>query len=221
MTPEVVITGDGSSTIFNSEIGEHYHSTFGALTESLHVFISNGYNQLPGTDPVSILEVGFGTGLNALLTLIEAAKQQRMVNYDALEPFPLDPAVIPGLNYPLLTGQPDTNQLFYQMHACPWNVAFPLSPGFLLHKMRIRIEDAVLPDNRYHLVYFDAFSPNVQPELWQNEIFLHLYRSMAKGGDLLTYCAKGTVARSMKENGFIVSKLPGPPGKRHILRGRK
>lgn len=217
---QVVLTGDGSATVFHSDTGEHYHSTFGAITESTHVFITNGFNTLaPEIDPVNILEVGFGTGLNAMLTLIEAGKQSRTVCYDALEPFPLEQETTRRLNYPEILGGAEMCKHFTSLHKEPSDIHTSVTPWFSILRIRKKLEDAILPDKKYHLVYFDAFSPNVQPELWGTEIFSKLFASLQDGGSLSTYCSKGAVFRAMKESGFLVGKLPGPPGKRHILRG--
>jgi tRNA U34 5-methylaminomethyl-2-thiouridine-forming methyltransferase MnmC len=219
VTPEVVITGDGSHTVLHNGTGEHYHSTFGAITESLHVFIEKGFRQTdPGISPLYVLEVGFGTGLNALLTLIEAGKQEKIVIYDAIEPFPLPLELSTKLNYPELLGGADTRELFRRIHASPINCRKEINPVFSLFKIKGKLEQTALPAKRYHLVYFDAFSPNVQPELWGPSIFAKLFSSMLPGGILLTFCAKGRVARGMKEAGFSVEKIGGPPGKRHMLR---
>lgn len=220
-TRQVVSTGDGSDTVFHPLTGEHYHSTFGAVTESMHIFIHHGYHDLPdGIDPLHILEIGFGTGLNALLTFVEAEKQHRSIVYEALEPFPLPQKVVSHLNYPgILTGE-NLRDVFQHLHACPSGTKEQISPRFSLLKIAEKLEETTFPLHRYHLVYFDAFSPNVQPELWQPVVFQKIFAAMKEGGLLLTYCAKGTVSRGLKEAGFTVEKLPGPPGKRHILRGQ-
>jgi len=221
MNPEVVITGDGSSTLLHSGTGEHYHSVHGAVAESMHVFIECGLQQTdPATDPLNILEVGFGTGLNALLTLLGTLGNPRYVRYDAIEPFPLPPAVIRSLNYPdILPGQA-VRASFERLHEIPTGTAVKVAEHFSLTRLTAKLGDILLPDGTYHLIYFDAFSPNVQPELWEPAVFRKLIASMKPGGMLLTYCAKGLAARSMKEAGFIVEKLAGPPGKRHMLRAR-
>ena len=222
MIPAVVITGDGSSTVLHAGTGEHYHSTFGAIAESMHVFIRNGLHLAgPAADPLNVLEVGFGTGLNALLTLLENLNRPRSVSYDAIEPFPLEPAVIRQLNYPELLGGPETAGWFFRLHAVPPGMRETITPRFSLLKIGSKLEESPLQERRYHLVYFDAFSPGVQPELWQPLHFSRLFSAMKEGGLLLTYCSKGTVARMLKEAGFTVDRLPGPPGKRHMLRGMR
>lgn len=222
MTPEVVITGDGTTTVLHGGTGEHYHSTFGAVTESMHVFIQNGLRLTdPATDPLNVLEVGFGTGLNALLTLIENSDRPRTVEYDAIEPFPLEPATIRQLNYPEILGGPEVAGWFVRLHEALPNSREVIAPRFTLMKMCAKLEEVSFSEKRYHLVFFDAFSPNVQPELWQPLHFSRLYGAMREGGLLLTYCSKGTVARMLKNTGFTVDRLPGPPGKRHMLRGMR
>ncbi len=222
MSPRVIITDDGSHTLYHEVTGEHYHSTFGALTESLHVFIASGFRSLPaGPDPVHVLEVGLGTGLNALLTMIEAEHSARTVFYDAIEPFPADPSLALSLNYPKILGREDLQETFVTLHNVPADRQVRLNPYFTLKKIQSGLENTSLRKELYDLVYFDAFSPNVQPELWEEAIFSRIFISMKAGGLLVTYCAKGAVSRTMKETGFVVSKLPGPPGKRHMLRGMK
>lgn len=217
-----VITDDGSSTLFHPELNEHYHSTFGALTESRHVFIENGLLKVfPLETSLNVLEVGFGTGLNALLTLKVTEEAGRDVIYETLEPCPLDFAEASSLNYPEILDRGQSREWFEQMHRIPHGVKEHITSRFTLLKRRDTLETARLDTERFHLVYFDAFSPNVQPELWTPGIFQKIADSMATGGTMTTYCAKGAVARAMKSAGLIVEKIPGPPGKRHMLRAMK
>ena len=222
MKVQPVITGDRSHTLFVPRLKEHYHSVFGAIRESRHVFIGAGFNCLAGKKtPVRLLEIGFGTGLNALLTYFEALKNNRAVQYTALEAFPLEPGIVQRLNYPELLDEPDAARIFLELHERPWNRAVRLSGSFTLEKRWEKLEISVLPKGSFDLVYFDAFGPVVQPELWTPEIFEKLYRALDGGSILVTYSSKGEVRRAMKEAGFSVKKLPGPAGKREMTRALK
>lgn len=212
---EVVITGDGSSTIFHKKFSEHYHSTYGAINESLHVFIENGLKRYEN-DEIRILEIGLGTGLNAFLTALN--KGSKKIIYHGLDAFPLDAAIISDLNYKDFFK--DENKIFDAIHLLEWNKELQLIPGFSLKKI---CGDLLKFDvlGIYDLIYFDAFSPEIQPELWSMEIFKRLFRSLSPGGFLITYCAKGQVKRNLKESGFRVESLPGPKGKREMTRAWK
>ena len=207
-------TDDGSKTIYSEAFKETYHSVNGAITESMHVFINTGFNVCK-RNPMKIFEVGFGTGLNALLTLQEAKRQNIAIEYDSIELYPLESEVYNQLAY--CANEPD---LLKSMHDAPWEREIEISSGFLLHKMR---DDLVkfYPTDTYDLVYFDAFSPVTQPELWTEEVFEKIFAHMNNGGILTTYCAKGVVRRTLEKVGFKTERLPGPPGKREILRARK
>jgi tRNA U34 5-methylaminomethyl-2-thiouridine-forming methyltransferase MnmC len=212
---EIVITSDGSHTLYVPEIDEHYHSINGAIQESLHIFINNGF-ETTDANPVNILEIGFGTGLNALLTAISAEKNKREVFYTAIEKYPLPQTIIDILNYEtLLTG---TQQgILGQIHQAPWECNHKITQYFTIRKVKT---DAVenIPKGKYHIIYFDAFAPNKQPEMWTKEIFSKIYSFTLKSGILVTYSAKGEVKRNLTSCGFTVAKLPGPAGKRHIIR---
>jgi tRNA U34 5-methylaminomethyl-2-thiouridine-forming methyltransferase MnmC len=202
-------------------MNEHYHSTFGAITESMHIFIRAGLNVLgPGKD-VTIFEAGFGTGLNALLTCIEASRTNSRILYYSLEKYPVATDLIMQLNYPeFLDNAHDTRDLFQSIHMAPWDVTVSINDRFRLHKIKGDLNDFVAPFS-YDLVYFDAFAPGKQPELWRTEIFGRIFNSLLPGGILVTYCVKGDVKRAVKSAGFLIEKLPGPAGKREILRARK
>lgn len=228
MTLEIIRTSDGSDTIFHHELNQHYHSTFGAVQESRHIFIASGlitvignipYN--PDADCLNILEIGFGTGLNALLTLAEAETRGIKVHYVAVEASPLEESYWSALNYPRLFGSVDYTQVFSKLHHAAWNMPEAISPFFTLHKIQGTLEDYVPPDIAFNLVYFDAFGPDVQPSLWTENIFRRLFNGLSRGGILVTYSVKGTIRRAMCSAGFTTEKLPGPPGKRHILRATK
>jgi len=221
METRLIRTDDGSYTLFVPSLNEHYHSTFGAVRESLHIFIGAGLMACDHeAKTLSIFEVGFGTGLNAYLTLLESAKFVPAVHYTAIESDPVDITLISTLNYPELCGDKDAAR-YTGLHDTPWNCEIQVEELFFLHKIHRKIGECELPANEYDLVYFDAFGPDVQPELWTAEIFTKLFNSMKKGGILVTYSVKGTVKRALKSTGFTLEKLPGPPGKREILRATK
>jgi len=220
---EIVITGDGSHTLKLRGTDEHFHSTFGALTESRHVFINAGLRELLGrgvAGPV-ILEVGFGTGLNALLTMLDLDGKKLDTRYFGLEAHPLDEACRKKLNYPEMLPGSGAGEYFDRLHRCTWGEPHEIAPGFTLHKVHASLQDYRHHAPLFNLVYFDAFSPLVQPELWTSGIFLKVSDMMAVGGILVTYSSKGSVKRALKASGFEVEKIPGPPGKREMLRGVK
>jgi tRNA U34 5-methylaminomethyl-2-thiouridine-forming methyltransferase MnmC len=221
MNPELIKTDDGSHTLYVPRLNEHYHSTYGAVQESRHVFIEAGLKQIiSGQSHVKILEVGFGTGLNALLSMIEAEKSGKTLHYNSIEPFPLNHDITRQLNYPELLGA-GTTSFFTKMHDVEWNVEHQLTDHFILYKVLNSIDKAVLMDNCFDLVFFDAFGPEVQPELWTEEIFRKIFFSLKKGGILVTYSVKGSVRRALINSGFLVEKIPGPEGKREITRAIK
>ncbi|MCX6286528.1 MAG: tRNA (5-methylaminomethyl-2-thiouridine)(34)-methyltransferase MnmD [Bacteroidetes bacterium] len=222
MALRVVQTNDQSHTVFDPVLNETYHSTHGAIQESRHVFIGAGLMHIvQKLNSISVLEIGFGTGLNALLTLMEAETLGKPVEYTAIEAFPLERDTWEQLNYPLRLCSIDYTAIFGKLHLAPWGMTEEISRYFRLHKIHQKLEDYSPLLECFDLVYFDAFSPATQPELWTACIFIKLYNTMKPGGILVTYSAKGEVRRAMKTAGFLVEKLPGPPGKRHILRATK
>ncbi len=218
---EIVGTGDGSDTLYVPDIEEHYHSVYGAVGESEHIFIRAGFHHFKGNGPIHLLEVGFGTGLNVLLTALAADTSQSFVRYYALEKFPLSAEILRKINYPALLG-PGTEELYRVIHDSSWNIPVRITPMLELVKIRVDFISASLSEIPLcNLVYYDAFSPEKQPEMWNQVLFRKLYNKMEKGGIFVTYCAKGSVRRSLQWAGFRVERLPGPPGKREILRGIK
>ncbi len=213
-TVRTVLTADGTVTLQVPELNEHYHSIHGAMQESMHVFIKYGLHAFPEDKDLHVFEVGFGTGLNALLTRILA--NQKVV-YHAIELYPLSLEIIGELNY--AQNETDKNQ-FDLIHVIPWNEEREISKNFRLKKIQ---GDVLIynTDTKYDLIYFDAFGPNTQPELWTKEMLAKMYALLNPGGILVTYCAKGEVKRNLKDIGFEVEALPGPPGKREMTRGRK
>ncbi|MEM0998070.1 MAG: tRNA (5-methylaminomethyl-2-thiouridine)(34)-methyltransferase MnmD [Bacteroidota bacterium] len=217
MKRRLVETGDGSHSLYVDELKEHYHSWNGALEESRHVYLGHGWEvvktRFSPEAPLHVLEIGLGTGLNALLTLLAA---DREIYYTAIEAYPVTPEEAALLNYPELIGEAGAREAFTDLHAAPLNSWHELRPGFHLYKHTGLIEDYTA-ENEFHLVYFDAFAPNKQPHLWENPIFANMHRAMQAGARLTTYCAKGAVRRSLQALGFQVTRQPGPPGKREML----
>lgn len=219
---EIRQTKDGSNTLYVPELNEHYHSVHGALQESQHVFIKHGLaHVLPSRKDIKILEVGFGTGLNAILTFPFALAQKAFIQYDTLEKFPLSAEIVAQLKYNQLILNPELYEVFLQMHQAPWNEPVALIPYFTLQKIHETLQEFSPPDAYYDLVYFDAFAPEKQPELWADAMFIKLFRAVRPGGVLVTYCAKGSFKRSLKAAGFEIEALPGPPGKREMTRGTR
>lgn len=215
---ELQQTADGSHTLFIPEMDEHYHSVNGAVQESRHVFIEAGLHHQAKKD-ITVFEIGFGTGLNAFLTLLDAEENNRTINYYSIELYPLKPQLVQALNYGEVIC-PGKKELFNALHAAPWNEPANITGHFILHKIQGDNNSCELPEG-IDLVYFDAFAPDKQPEMWNQEIFNNLYAHMAEGGILTTYCAKGVVRRMMQEAGYSVERIPGPPGKREMLRAMK
>ena len=213
---EIFLTEDGSSTLKLLNFNEQFHSIHGALTESQHIYIGAGFKKLAHLSEIKILEIGFGTGLNAILTFQENKSQ--IIHYHAIEAYPLTPDEVQKLNYHRFLSEEEQN-CFLKMHQN--QQAINIHHHFHFKKEIAKIEDLLLPVNEYDLVYFDAFSPETQPELWSETIFNKLALSMKAGGILVTYCAKGSVKRALKQAGFSVEGLPGPPGKREITRALK
>lgn len=214
-------TGDGSKTIHLPQWNEHYHSKHGAIQEALHVFIQEGLSHFRTTypnEPIQLLEIGFGTGLNALLTWNETNKNSFKVRYEGVEAYPVSKEEVSQLNYSEQAGIPES--VFCSMHEGPWEMDFALDDHFTLHKTNKRFE-ALNYDALFNLIYFDAFGARVQPELWTEAIFQKMYDALKTPGVLVTYAAKGSVRRAMQAVGFHVERLPGPPGKREMLRATK
>lgn len=212
-------TSDGSDTLYSAEMDESYHSLNGAIQESRHIFIEAGLHQVK-RQSIRIFEVGFGTGLNALLTWEEAHKNNLKVEYDAIEQFPVPDSIVKSLNYQMLeTGLPA--DALIQLHKGPWNRLEMLEYNrYYLNKVQGDFTDFNFTD-KYDLVYFDAFSPDKQPEMWAEDLFLKIFNALNYNGILVTYSAKGEVRRRMLRCGFNVERIPGPPGKREILRAKK
>ncbi|CAA0206052.1 conserved hypothetical protein [Tenacibaculum maritimum] len=198
---------------------EQYHSKHGAIQEAYHVFIRNGLEALPIAN-ISILEIGFGTGLNCFITFLEAQKKAISINYTGVEGYPIQKEELEKLNYVTALSAGSQSAIFDKMHEVLWNEEQEITKEFSLLKKQQFFED-IDEENAYDLVYFDAFGATNQPELWTEVIFEKMYKAMKKGGVLVTYSAKGSVRRAMQAVGFVVERLPGPPGKREMLRAVK
>ena len=225
MQRKLILTSDGSHTISLPGLNATYHSIYGAIQESIHVFIEAGFKKLVSTlaSRLSIFEVGFGTGLNALLTAIEAEKSGRMVYYETVEQFPLNSNETRLLNFCKQLGREDLQPLFEQLHDCEWEKEIKIGPYFVFKKSKGSLLTFGTPETSetfetFQLIYFDAFAPNTQPELWTQEVFKKMFAILDPGGILVTYCSKGDVRRAMQGAGFLAEKLPGPPRKREIIR---
>jgi tRNA U34 5-methylaminomethyl-2-thiouridine-forming methyltransferase MnmC len=221
---QIITTEDGSHTLFAEQFNEIYHSRHGAIQESQHVFIKTGLDYVleqNKTNTASILEIGFGTGLNALLTMLQAEKRNLKINYTTIELYPVDIATIKELNYTQQLGYEYCYGPYHSMHLVRWNEAHDVTPHFNFKKINASVIEHRFEPESFDLIYFDAFAPDNQPEMWSVDVFKAMYRALKTGGILVTYCSKGVVQRTMKEAGFAVEKTPGPPGKREMLRAIK
>jgi tRNA U34 5-methylaminomethyl-2-thiouridine-forming methyltransferase MnmC len=222
MPIELRPTADGSHTLYNTEMDETYHSIHGAVQESMHVFIKAGLEYLLEVKKdLWVLEVGLGTGLNAWLTLNQVLHSDARIHYVGVEPFPVELPVVEKLNYPEhLQSSEYRSRLFHQLHKAEWEKFIHLTPEFELRKMPYTLED-FRSQWIFDLVYFDAFAPAKHPEIWQKPMLQKIYDITAPGGILLTYSAKGQFKRDLKEVGWKVETLQGPPGKREMVRAVK
>lgn len=220
MQYQIKKTADGSSTIYLPGMDEQYHSLNGAITESEYVFVKMGFLHHPASEPV-IFEVGFGTGLNCLLTAVWAQKQKRRTIYYTVEKYPVEKELIEQLGYGALISE-EADEMFKKIHACKWEEKVQISECFQLVKMKADItKDKPNVEQPANVVYFDAFGPGKQPEMWVPEIFERLNQITARQGIFVTYSAKGQVRRDLSAAGFSMERLPGPPGKKEMLRGIK
>lgn len=219
MKREIIITSDGSTTIQIPEWNEQYHSIHGAIQEAYHVFIKQGLESI-SKNKLSILEIGFGTGLNGFITFLEAQKNNLTIEYVGVEAYPVVPEEIEKLNYVSELNASHSANIFETFHNCSWEERHQITTDFSLIK-RQQFFNEIVDENTFDLVYFDAFGARLQPELWTEEIFSKMFTAMKPNGTLVTYSAKGSVRRAMQSVGFMVERLPGPPGKREMLRAVK
>ena len=216
----IFLTEDGSHSFMSEQFGVTYHSTHGAIQETQHIFIDSGLKNvmLQNLDEIVVLELGFGTGLNTFMTWIESEHLKQKIRFITYEIAPLSIADIKRLNYSAQLNMPD--DMFNKLHYCTWNEQHQLSPIFSFEKRLLPIETLDI-QNSINLIYFDAFAPEIQPQLWKEDIMKKMYESLKPNGVLMTYCAKGIVKRALKSVGFIVEPLPGPPFKREITKAVK
>jgi tRNA U34 5-methylaminomethyl-2-thiouridine-forming methyltransferase MnmC len=219
MKREIQITADGSTSIFIPELNEGYHSKHGAIQEAYHVFIKNGLEQCKNKE-ISILEIGFGTGLNAFITYLETEKNNQKINYIGIEAYPVLNEHILQMNYVEQLNELHNQTIFTQMHTANWEQPIALSSNFKLTKRNQFFQD-ITDQNTYNLIYFDAFGFTAQPELWTEAIFKIMYNALQKDGILVTYACRTSIKKAMITAGFTIEKLPGAPGKREMLRATK
>jgi len=224
MQRNLIVTKDGSHTVTIPEWKVFYHSVHGAVQESLHVYIEAGFNHWwnlhENASNCVVFEMGFGTGLNALLTALEAKRRQRKVFYETVETFPLEIALVEKLNYCDALEDPFLQPVFDSLHTCEWNSIHLITPFFSFKKVKASLADYI-PNEPIDVIFYDAFAPAAQPELWTQPVFEKLFAMLAPGGLLVTYCSKSNVRRAMQAAGFHVEKVPGPIGKREMLRGAR
>ena len=221
MKREILITSDGSTTIHLPEWDEQYHSKHGAIQEAYHVFLRAGFDEIiKKNKKISILEIGFGTGLNAFITFLEATEKRIKIDYVGIEAYPIAATEVVKLNYVKELKASKEQLVFDEMHALSWEEKHFVSEGFQLTKRKQFFED-IADKNIFELIYFDAFGAKNQPELWTEDIFFRMYEAMKENGILVTYSAKGSARRAMQAVGFSVERIPGPPGKREMLRAIK
>lgn len=221
MQDELMLTSDGSHTILSSRYGVAYHSRFGAIQESMHVFIQSGLRyKLAQTSRIAVLEMGFGTGLNALLTLIESQCKPVVIDYVTVEAFPISIEQASQLNFTNVLQMPELEKDFQHMHRMDWGVRTAITQEFHFTKWKTTFEE-YQPERLFDVIYFDAFAPGTQPELWETPLLEKMFQALSPGGVLTTYCAKGSVKRNLKSIGFSLESLEGPPGKREMTRAHK
>ena len=219
MKREIIKTSDGSTTIHIPEWNEQYHSIHGAIQEANHVYINNGL-KYKSSNEIAVLEIGFGTGLNSFMTFLAAQNKELLIEYVGVEAYPILEEELLKLNYVAELGTTQFAKIFESFHSCSWEEKHQITPSFSLLK-RKQFFHEIDDKNKFDIIFFDAFGARVQPELWTEEIFLKMFLALKSKGVLVTYAAKGSVRRAMQSVGFSVERLPGPPGKREMLRAVK
>ncbi len=220
MKREIITTADGSRSIRIPEMDETYHSSHGAVQEAKHVFIENGLSALPSLTSIRIFEMGFGTGLNALLTLEAAEQQNKNIHYTGIEAFPVSLEMALQMDYEQFVSI-ENQHLFTRLHTSEWNSDQCITPFFMLYKIEEKIESFLPQQSSIDLIYFDAFGPRAQSDIWDMNILEKMEALLVPGGVFVTYCAKGQLKRDLKSLGLRVESLPGPPGKREMTRAWK
>lgn len=221
---QVINTADGSSSLLNVDLNETYHSTHGAIQESNHVFIKNGLQYFAEKNrpaSISIIEVGFGTGLNALLALKKSTEKKINIGYTSIEAFPISKELVAQLNYPERTDLEQSEKIFSQIHTAAWNTQSQITANFILEKRLGSILEMNVSESKFDLVFFDAFAPAKQPEMWDISVLRKMISALKPGGMFVTYCAQGQLKRNLKSLGLTVESLPGSPGKREMVRAMK
>lgn len=214
-------TKDGSHSIFSDKYGVSYHSKYGAIQETQHVFINAGLRlKAVEQSDISILEIGFGTGLNAFMTFLENEKRGLSIDYVGVEAYPISMEIANTLNYAAQVNQPESQAVFQKLHELKWNDTAAISPYFKLTKVKKMFQELDYK-NQFDIIYFDAFAPTSQPELWEIPLLTSMFEALKTNGILVTYCAKGQFKRDLKTVGFTVEAIPGPPGKREMTRALK
>ena len=219
MKREIIKTSDGSTTIHIPEWNEQYHSIHGAIQEANHVYINNGL-KYKSSNQIAVLEIGFGTGLNSFMTFLAAQNKELLIEYVGVEAYPILEEELLKLNYVAELGATQFAKIFESFHSCSWEEKHQITSHFTLLK-RKQFFHEIEDENKFDVIYFDAFGARVQPELWTEQIFLKMFLALKSEGVLVTYAAKGSVRRAMQSVGFNVERLPGPPGKREMLRAVK
>ena len=219
MKREILITADGSTTIRIPDWDENYHSSHGAIQEAKHVFIANGLDLFKNQAEISILEIGFGTGLNAFITFLETQKKEK-VNYVGVEAYPISQEEVTQMNYPSELKANSFTTIFEKLHNCDWEQEVPIASHFKFTKRQQLFQD-IEDKNQFNLIYFDAFGFPLQPELWSELIFKKMFDALLPNGVLVTYACRTSIKNAMIAAGFTIEKLPGAPGKREMLRATK
>lgn len=220
MERKIIVTNDGSVTIHLDEWNESYHSKHGAIQEAYHVFIKNGLDNFKDESKVSILEIGFGTGLNSFITFLEHKKRNLNIEYVGVEAYPISTEEVDQLNYVDDLKASEYKSVFSLMHESKWEDEIKMDSTFTLTKRKQLFQD-IIDKEKYNLIYFDAFGFRVQPELWDESIFKKMYDALLSNGILVTYACRSSIKKAMLSVGFQVEKLPGAPGKREMLRAIK
>ena len=220
MNRQLIVTSDGSHTFFVPIINEQYHSIHGAVTESIHIFINSGLLQCKKRE-INVLEIGFGTGLNAYLTLLSVLDNGFKVNYYSVEKYPLTQVEYEQLNYAAKI-KSGNESFFIELHECKWGENVKITPDFSLFKIHTDARNLELEEYPFFdVIYFDAFAPDKHPDLWNEDIYNKIYNHSNPNAIFVTYCAKGVVRRSLQQVGFKVERIPGPPGKKEMIRAIK